>query len=191
MNYLPISQLPLIELEDATGEVSEIFDDIQHEMDIPFIPNIFKTAASSSRALIGSWGLMQNVYLQSSLPMTLKAMILYSISTAHQCKYCSAVHEVTCQNLDVSEETLEALAQDHDRLTPVRVREIVKFAVRCADDATNLTEADYEHIRHQGISDEELIEIIALAALGNYFDTLADAMKIDVDSIYVEALNEK
>jgi len=191
MNYLPINQLPMTGRKDATGEVSEIFNDIRHTMDIPFIPNIFKTVAGSPQALIGSWGLMQNVYLQGTLPMTLKAMILYSISTAHQCKYCSAVHEVTCQNLDVSEEILEALAQDHDRLTPIRVREIVKFAVRCADDPVNLTEADYEHIREQGISNEELIEIIALAALGNYFDTLADAMKIDIDSVYAEALNNK
>ena len=191
MNCVPISQLPITEIEDATGEVSEVFDDIRHTMDIPFIPNIFKTVASSSQTLLGSWGLMQHVYLQSRLPMTLKAMILYSISTARECKYCSAVHEVTCQNLDVSEEILDALAQDYDRLTPIRVREIVKFAVRCANDAANLAKADYDHIREQGISDEELIEIIALAALGNYFDTLADAMKIDVDSVYAEAMNEK
>ena len=38
------------------------------------------------------------------------------------------------------------------------------------------------------MSDEEIIEVIGLAALGSYLDTLADALKVPVDSVIRDAL---
>ena len=102
--------------------------------------------------------------------------------------YCSSVHQLTCKTLGIEEETLEALSRDYELLTPKRIQEIVKFAVKCAQDPTNLAGADYDRVREQGISDEELMEIIALSALGVYLDILADAMKIEVDSVIKQAL---
>ena len=39
--------------------------------------------------------------------------------------------------------------------------------------------ADYDRLRDQSVSEEELLEIIGWAALAMYNDTLADAMKMD------------
>ncbi len=39
-----------------------------------------------------------------------------------------------------------------------------------------------------GISDSEIIEIVALAALGGYLDAIADALKIDVDEMIAQGL---
>jgi alkylhydroperoxidase family enzyme len=47
---------------------------------------------------------------------------------------------------------------------------------------------DYERVREQGVTDEELVEIIMVAARGKYLDTLADALKIKVESMVSEAL---
>ena len=52
----------------------------------------------------------------------------------------------------------------------------------------SLTDADYEEVRNQGVSDEEMVEIIALAALGNYLDTIADSLKLPVDDFIAQAL---
>ena len=73
---------------------------------------------------------------------------------------------------------LEALVRDLDTVAPKRTQEIIKFAVRCALDPQGLTEADYDRVRDQGLSDEEIVEIIGWAALAMYNDTLADAMKL-------------
>ena len=62
------------------------------------------------------------------------------------------------------------------------------FAKKCATDPHSLGDADYENLREQGISDEEIVEIIALAALGNYLDTIADALKLEVDEAIAQAL---
>ena len=55
-------------------------------------------------------------------------------------------------------------------------------------DRQSLTDADYEEVRNQGVSDEEMVEIIALAALGNYLDTIANSLKLPVDDFIAQAL---
>ena len=86
------------------------------------------------------------------------------------------------------EETLAALQDDLSAVAPERVQAIVSFAQKCALDPQGLTAGDYDVIRQQGVSDEEIIEVISLAALGNYLDTLADALKVPVDSVIRDAL---
>jgi uncharacterized peroxidase-related enzyme len=178
----------MVEETEAGGDVAQSFDDIKRVMEIPFIPNIHKTVANSPTALAGTWDALRNIFLQTSLPMSLASMILFSIAAAKKCQYCSAVHQVTCKTLGVEEETLAALDSNLEALAPQRVQAIVKFAQKCALDPQSLQEADYEAVREQGIGDQELMEIIALAALGNFLDTLADGMKVEVDSVFKEAL---
>ena len=47
---------------------------------------------------------------------------------------------------------------------------------------------DYERVREQGVTDAELVEITLIAAIGKYNDTLADALKVDVEPMVAEAL---
>jgi alkylhydroperoxidase family enzyme len=50
---------------------------------------------------------------------------------------------------------------------------------------------DFDRVREQGITDEELVEIILVAAAANYVDTLADTFKIEVDPMVTEALGRQ
>jgi len=188
MDTLPISGLPLDDEGDAFGEARESFDDIKRVMEIPFIPNIYKALATSPRALAGTWDVFRNVFLGTSLPRALASMVLFSIAHAKHCRYCSSVHEVTCKTLGVDEESLAALHDDIAALAPRRVHAIVVFARKCALDPQGLDDDDFAAVRDHGVSDEEIVDIIALAGLGNYLDTVADAMKISVDSVFEEAL---
>ena len=188
MTSSPISQLPLVEENEASGQVAEVYDNIKQVMEIPFVPNIDKAMAAAPNALSGSWDVLRQVFLQTSLPMSLASMIMFSIATAKKCQYCSAVHQVTCTTLGVEEDTLAALQDDLSAVAPERVQAIVKFAQKCAMDPQGLTAENYDAVRAQGMSDAEIIEVITLAALGNYLDTLADALKVPVDSVFRDAL---
>lgn len=188
MSETHASPLPLVAEGAADPEVVQRYDDIKRTLEIPFVPNIHKMAANSPAALNGMWEALHNIFLQTSLPVSLASMILFSISAAKKCQYCSAIHQVTCKTLGVEEDTLAALDSNLDALAPQRVQVIVRFAQKCALDPQNLQSLDYETVRAQGIGDQELMEIIALAGLGNFLDTLADGMKVEVDSVFAEAL---
>jgi alkylhydroperoxidase family enzyme len=83
---------------------------------------------------------------------------------------------------------LQAIVNNLDNLNPERVRVIIRFAQRCAMNPYEVSESEFEKVRDCGISNEELVEIVSLAALGNYIDTLADALKLETDDMFAREL---
>jgi alkylhydroperoxidase family enzyme len=68
------------------------------------------------------------------------------------------------------------------------VQAIVSFGVKAAMAPNDMTDADYDKLRNMGISDSEIVEIVALAGLGVYLNFVADALKIDVDDMIKQGL---
>ncbi|MCL4295560.1 MAG: peroxidase-related enzyme [Anaerolineae bacterium] len=188
MNYLPISGLPMIEEDEATDEVAQIYAEAKREMQVPFVPNFVKAVAISPAALAILWNAYRAFLQHSTLPQSLTAMIQFTIARANQCEYCSVNHELTCRTLGIDEETLTALVEDLGNVSPKRIRAIIEFSLKVAHDPRGLVAEDYERLREQGITDEELVEIILIAAQGSFNDILADALKIKVDAPVAEAL---
>ena len=188
MQPLTMSGLPMIEEEEASGEVARIYSDIKRDMQLPFVPNAAKALAVSPAALAIYWDLIRSFYQHTTLPQSLTAMTLFAIAKTNHCQYCSANHELTCRQLGVDEETLNALVEDLTKMYPQRVRAIIEFAVKASRAPQGLVREDYERVRAQGVTDEELGEIILIAALGKCLDTLADALKIEVDPAVAQAL---
>jgi uncharacterized peroxidase-related enzyme len=188
MNTLPISQIPFIPLEEADPDLAKLYDEIQSVTQAPVVSNVWQILGNSMGTLTGTWHLFFNLYLEGGLPMTLKALILFSIAATHRCRYCGAIHEVTCRMLSIDEAHLQTIVDDLSYLTPDRTRKIIQFALRCADEPSTLTEAHYDEIREIGLTEGELVEIISLAAMGTYLDILADALKLEVDDYLQELL---
>jgi uncharacterized peroxidase-related enzyme len=188
MVTLAVSDIPVIEEQDATGDIARIYAEYRREMQVPFIPNMTKALAASPAALNIHWDFTRSFLKHTTLPQALTAMILYTIAETGNCEYCSAGNELTCRILGVDEETLSALVKDLGNVSPERIRAIIGFALKAAHDPQRLVAEDFERVREQGITDEELVEIIFIAAVGNFSDTLADALKIEVESMVVEAL---
>jgi uncharacterized peroxidase-related enzyme len=188
MYYLAMNDLPMIEEEEATDEVARIYTELKREMQVPFVPNMTKALAVSPAALAIHWDFTRSFFKHTTLPQALTAMILFTIAETSNCEYCSAGNELTCRILGIDEETLSALIKDLGNVSPERIRAIIEFALKASHDPQGLVAEDYARVREQGITDEELVEIILIAAIGNYNDTLADALKIEVDSMVADAL---
>jgi uncharacterized peroxidase-related enzyme len=180
--------LPIIEEEEATGEVARVYAEVKRDLQIPVVPNYAKALAVSPAALAIYWDFQRSFYQHTTLPESLTSMILFTIAKTANCQYCSASHELACRTLGVDEETLSKLVEDLDNVSPQRIQAIIEFALRVAQDPQSLVPEDYERVRKQGVIDEELVEIILIAAIGKYNDILADALKIDVEPMVAEAL---
>ena len=177
-----------IEEDQATGEIAEIFDGVKKGLQVPEVPNIDKVLAHSLPALKATTALLGELYMGSSLPQPVIAMLLYSISLARSCQYCGAFHRLTCRTIGVDEAMLAAVGNDLGAVTPERVQAIVSFGMKAAMSSNDMTEADYDKLRNMGISDSEMVEIVALAGLGVYLNIVADALKIDVDDMIKQGL---
>ncbi len=177
-----------IEEDQATGEIAEIYDAIKKALQVPEVPNIDKVLAHSLPALKATTALLGELYMASTLPQPVVAMLLYSISLARSCQYCSSFHRLTCRMVGVDEAMLAAVGNDLGAVTPERVQAIVAFGVKAAMSTGDLTEADYDKLRDIGISDAEIVEIVALSGLGVYLNIVADALKIEVDDMIKQGL---
>jgi alkylhydroperoxidase family enzyme len=114
-----------IEEDEATGEVAEIYDAVKKAMQVPAVPNIDKVLANSPQALKATVGLLGDLYMASTLPQPVVAMLLYSISLARSCQYCGSFHRLTCRMVGVDEAMLAAVGNDLGTVTPERVQAIV------------------------------------------------------------------
>ena len=188
MGEITANGLQLVEEDEATGEVAALYEEIKREMMVPEVPNFFKALAVSPAALAIEWAAFKAMIEHRTLPQSLAAMISYAIAEQNECQYCSASHELSCRTLGIDEETLHKLVNDLPNLTPERIRATIQFALKVARSPKSLVREDYDDLRAQGVSDEELVEIIQLAAMGSSGDVLADALKVDVDRAVTEAL---
>jgi len=180
--------IPFVEEDQATGEIAEIYDSVKKAMQVPEVPNIDKVLAQSPQALKATVGMLGELYMGSSLPQPIVAMLLYSISLARQCQYCSSMHRLTCRAVGVDETMLSAVGNDLGSVTPERVQAIVAFGIKAAMSSSDLTEADYDKLRNMGISDSEIVEIVALSGMGVYLNIIAEALKIEVDEMIQQGL---
>jgi uncharacterized peroxidase-related enzyme len=188
MGTLPTNGLPIIEENEASGDVAAIYERIKRELQTPFIPNIMKGLATAPNILTHYLESIGTLYGQLSLPQSLMAMISYTISTKNNCTYCSVAHEVTCRTLGVDAATLAKLVEDLDNVRPERIQAIIEFAWKVAHDPQGLVRADYDRVRQQGMTEEEIVEIIYVTAISVFVDTLADALQIEVDDVAAQAL---
>lgn len=188
MNHLAISGLPMIEEHEAVGEVAKLYEQGKRILEAPFVPNSAKVIATSPPILEAVMNLYEVFFQKLTLPQSLLAVISYAIPTAKNCLYCSANQELYCRVVGIDEATLAKVAQDLGNVSPERVKIVVEFALKCALEPQSLVAGDYDRVRDQGVSDEELIEIIFAAGLANLSDTMADATKIKVDDMVTQAL---
>lgn len=188
MKHATMNDLPLIDEEHAVGQVAQIYAEIKRDMQVPVVPNMMKALAVSQAALATHWDFSRSFYRHTTLPESLTSMILYAIAETGNCTYCSAAHELTCRTLGIDERTLRAVVEDLGNVSPERIRAIIEFALKASHDPQSLVADDYERLRAMGVTEAEIVEIIYVAAIGKYVDTLADALKIPVDALVAEAL---
>src|SRR5919199_6217836 len=188
MGEIAANGLRMVEEDEATGEVAALYEEIKREMMVPEVPNFFKALAVSPAALAIEWAAFKAMYQHRTLPQSLTAMLMYAIAEQNECQYCSASHELSCRTLGIDEETLHKVINDLPQLTPERIRATIQFALKVARAPKALVREDYDALRAEGVSDEELVEIIVLSAIASSGDVLADALKVDVDPAVSEAL---
>jgi len=173
-----------IEPDAASEEMRALYVDFQRRMGFPAAPNFIKIQGHSLAAASGTWGLVQNVLVGGSLPRTLKEMLFVAISSDRKCLYCLAAHLACCRMLGIDSGSLARLGGQIDGIDPPKVRDIIKFGVKCARDPQGLTTQDFDGLKAHGLRQSEIVELIAMAGLAVYANILADATGMQADAMF-------
>jgi uncharacterized peroxidase-related enzyme len=177
-------KVPLVSPEHASARVRDVYVDFQRKMGFPEAPNFIKAQGHSADVVRGTWGLVEHVLVRGALPRSLKEMMFVAISKDRDCRYCEAAHLACCRLLGVDPATMNDLVTDLESVQPLKTRDLLKFAVKCARDPQSVGEADFATLRNHGLSQPEIVEAIAMSALAVYANTIADATGVETDQMF-------
>jgi AhpD family alkylhydroperoxidase len=87
-----MATLGLIEYNEASPEVREIYDDIMATRQTDWINNFWKALAHDLPALRRTWQSVKQIMAPGALDPLTKEMIYLAVSATNQCGYCIASH---------------------------------------------------------------------------------------------------
>ena len=129
-----MATVEMIEYEDASPEVREVYDDIMATRKIDWVNNFWKVLAVQPELLRRTWAGVKEVMAPGAIDALTKEMIYVAVSVSNACKYCINSHTAAA--------------------------------------------------RKKGMNQEMLAELMAVVAMANQTNALANGFQIDVDEAF-------
>ena len=179
-------RFPIISEAEATQEVAEIYRDFRTKMGFPEAPNFMRTQGTAPSVLAASWGLVEHLLLEGDLPRATKELIFLAVAMDRECDYCKEAHAACCRMLGVEESIVQAVQEGLRGEIPEYTRNILLFSIKCATAPQELSDEDFSILREDGLSTEQILEVIAVSSLALYATTLAEATLIESDAMFAQ-----
>ncbi len=109
--------------------------------------------------------LSARLFYSGQIPPALKQMIAMALSKQNNCDYCSILHTKVLEKIGIPEDVIENSVSQVDMLQiPPTYRSILKFTLKASKAPLDITDDDFEVLREQGLTDEEILEITMVVA---------------------------
>jgi AhpD family alkylhydroperoxidase len=94
----------LIEYENASPAVREVYDDIRATRKTTFINNFWKALAVNAAQLARTWFAAKEVMAPGALDPLTKELIYIAVSVANKCEYCIHSHTAAARAKGMTDE---------------------------------------------------------------------------------------
>ena len=99
-----MATLGLIEYEESTGVVREVYDDIRATRNTDYINNFWKALAHDPATLQRTWAGVKQIMTPGALDVLTKELLYVAISATNGCGYCIASHTVSARKAGMTDE---------------------------------------------------------------------------------------
>ena len=99
----------MIEENEATGKVKEIFEDNKQKRNIKSVNNFWKMLANEPETLERTWNSLQQVMKKGALDEMTKELIYIAVSITNSCEYCIKSHSSAAIKKGASKDMLAEL----------------------------------------------------------------------------------
>ena len=104
-----MATVKLIEYEEASPEVRQVYDDIMATRQIDWVNNFWKALAVQPDLLKRTWEGIKAVMAPGSLDPLVKEMIYVAVSATNACEYCVKSHTAAARKKGMTDEMLGEL----------------------------------------------------------------------------------
>jgi len=177
-----MSLLNIPTLENATGEVKEIFEEIQAAFGM--IPNGISVWSANPALLRLQWDSIKIRLSKDQENQKLHAIIRYLASDENECTYCVGFNGGMLMNYyDVSQEQLIEI-QSSPASAPLdeKNKALLIFAMKSIKDSDAVSVKDIQLLKDLGITEEEIFEIVHAASHMTVINTLFKTFKVQQDA---------
>ncbi|MBK7173603.1 MAG: hypothetical protein IPH84_10315 [Bacteroidales bacterium] len=170
--------IQLIDKEDASGRVAEIYESMLNTMG--FIPNAFKVFSPSAHVLDNQFKNLGYFMRHKSLGGKLLAFIRYLVSEQEQCKYCVGMNSGILLQYGVLPDDL-ASVRENPSLAPLEQKELqlLLFVLKVIRDSNSVVQEDVDALKELGWSDADIVEATYHGTTQVGVDKIFNAFKID------------
>ena len=171
-----MSRIAIPTRDAAPAQSHAILDAIERKFGA--IPNLFRLMAVSPKVLEAYSGLSGP--LGDRLDLKTREQIAIAVAQVNGCDYCLSAHSYIGANLAGLTEGDIAFSRGGSATDP-RTAAIVGFAAAVAEHRGRVTDNDLSAARAAGLSDSELVEIVALVAENFLTNLMNNVAKTDID----------
>ena len=172
--------LNLIEKDQATGRVAEIYETMINTMG--FIPNAFKVFSPSEFVLDKQFSNLGYYMRHKSLGGKLLAFIRLLVSEQEQCVYCVGMNSGILLQYGVLPEMIAEIKLDPSK-APLEEKELAMllFVLQVVKNSNSIEQPDVDKLRNLGWNDGEIMEATYHGAVQVGVDKVFNAFKITPD----------
>jgi uncharacterized peroxidase-related enzyme len=167
--------------DEAQGPVAAMYETDREALG--FLPN-FTRAFSPRPDVYAAWRQLNRAIRAN---MDLRRYELATLAAARRLRssYCALAHGSVLLDKFLDADGVRAAVTDHHgaALEPVDVA-VMDLAGKVVEDATSVTEADFDRLRSLGLSDADIMDVVLAASARCFFSKTLDALGVEPDARY-------
>ncbi|MFF8293226.1 carboxymuconolactone decarboxylase family protein [Streptomyces sp. NPDC016309] len=170
--------LHTVEPESATGETAALFTATHQALGL--VPNLARVMANSPAVLEGYLGVVTALNTRGTLPADVRERIALLVAQENGSDYCLSVHAfcgTRLAGLSAAEATRARRGTADDR----RIAAVLDLAAVVLRERGSVTDEQLAAARRAGLSDGQVVEVIAHVSLNVFTNYLATAARVDID----------
>ncbi len=170
----------MLERDEVPPELGALYDALLQQRGM--VPNMFKTVANAPALALGFAALLKPLLSDGALPGWYKELVATRMSVLLGSKYAATAHALSAKQKGAREEHIVAVKGDFES-GPFTEPE--KLGLRCADrlhrSAREVDDAFFARLKDV-YNDQQIVELIATAAVFEFFPRFVDALRIPLTS---------
>ncbi|MFF4443702.1 carboxymuconolactone decarboxylase family protein [Streptomyces sp. NPDC001502] len=170
--------LHTVEPEIATGETAALFTATHHALGV--VPNLARVMATNPAVLKGYLGVVTSLNAEGSLSADVRERIALLVAQENGCDYCLSVHAfrgTRTAGLSAAEATRARRGEADDPWAAA----VLDLAAAMVRDRGTVADEQLAAARRAGLSDGQIVEVVAHVALNVFTNYLATAARVDID----------
>jgi uncharacterized peroxidase-related enzyme len=179
-----ISRLRIPEEDTLPEDLQDLYARMREKPG--FVPNVYRAYSLCPQQLRGFIALYDSIMTEESgLTKAEREMIAVAVSSENHCFYCLTSHGAVLRVRSGDEILADTVAANYRAaaLTP-RQRAMLDFAIKITQSSDTCSDDDIVALRNHGFSDEDIMDIIQVAALFNYSNRVANALELHPNREY-------